>query len=276
MHLLFRCLKVSKQGYYAWRHRKPSKRTEANLRLVPRIKAISKASDGTYGSPRIKKELNDTGTPVGRRRIARLMKLNDVAGVPKKKYRVTTNSGHDYPVSKNLLRRDFEARRPNEKWVGDITYIRTWEGWLYLSVVIDLFSRRVVGWCIGTSMGQELVSDALEMAIGRRQPGPGLIFHSDRGIQYASGAYRALLRCHGALSSMSRKGDCWDNAVSESFFATLKRELIDRSSWTSRESARSAIVRWIELFYNAFRRHSFIGLVCPNEFERVYEMKKAA
>jgi putative transposase len=276
MHLLFKCLQVSKQGYYAWRKRKPSKRAEANSRLLPKIKAISKASDKTYGSPRIKKELNEAGIPVGRRRVARLMKLNDVAGVPKKKYRVTTNSGHDYPVSKNLLRRDFEASRPNEKWVGDITYIRTWEGWLYLSVVIDLFSRRVVGWCMGSSLGQELVNGALEMAIGRRQLCPGLIFHSDRGIQYASSAHRVLLRSHGILSSMSRKGDCWDNAVSESFFATLKRELIDRSSWTSRDSARSAIVRYIELFYNAFRRHSFIGLVCPNEFERGYEMRKAA
>lgn len=276
MWLLCKVLHVSRQGFYAWVHRKESKKKREDARILEVIKTAHEASDGTYGSPRLVGDVRDAGFEVGRRRVARLMKVNGLAGIPREKWRVTTESGHNFPIAPNILRRQFNASRPDELWVGDITYIGTHQGWVFLAVVIDLFSRRVVGWSLTTHMRAELVMDALEMAIGRRKPAAGLIYHTDRGIQYASDAHRAILSRHGIEQSMSRKGDCWDNAVSESFFATLKRELIWRYSWQTRAAVDLAVTKYIEMFYNARRRHSFIGNVSPVVFEREYGKKRAA
>ena len=265
-----RNLNVSKSGYYAWAKHTPSQRAQEDAVLVNKISQVHKESRGTYGSPRVANDLQEQGLDVGRRRVARLMRENGISGRPQKLFKVTTDSNHEFPVADNVLERNFNQNAPDAAWVTDISYIRTWEGWLYLAVVIDVFSRRVIGWSMATHMRSELVQDALGMALGSRIPIPNMIHHSDRGSQYASNAYRDTLRQHGIVCSMSRRADCWDNAVAESFFATLKKELIHRRPWPTVAEARTAIAEYIEVFYNRKRKHSTLGYVSPVEFERRY------
>ena len=239
------------------------------------IRTVHKESRGTYGSPRIVDDLKERGFKVGRRRVARLMKENGITGTPYKPFKRTTDSAHSLNVADNVLNREFTVEAPDTVWATDITYVRTWAGWLYLAVVIDLFSRRVVGWSMATHMRTGLVMGALKMALGRRLPGPDMVHHSDRGSQYASHEYRDALRDNGIQCSMSRKGDCWDNAVVESFFATLKKELIYRRPWPTTEAARSAIAEYVEVFYNRKRKHSTLDNVSPAEYENRAERRAA-
>ncbi len=261
-------LAVTPSGYYAWLHRRPSPRAQDNDRLQVRIRAIHTASRGTYGSPRVHEQLTQGGCAVGRERVARLLRDMGLVGLPVKRFRHTTDSAHDRPVAPNVLARDVEADHPNERWTTDITSIWTWEGWLYLAVVLDLFARRVVGWAVQPHLQTALTLEALQMALGRRVPPPGLLHHSDRGCQYAAEAYQSVLRDHGIVCSMSRTGNCWDNAVTESFFATLKTELIHRQPWPTRRAATDAVADYIEGFYNPYRLHSSLGYISPNECER--------
>jgi len=273
--LMCRQLEVSSSGYYAWKKRRPSRRAQEDAVLVEKIKQVHQESRGTYGSPRILDDLKEEGFEVGRRRVARLMQENGITGTTPKRFKVTTDSSHDFPVAANILERDFGQDAPDTAWATDITYVRTWEGWLYLAVVIDLFSRRIVGWSMATHMRAELALDALAMALGGRLPQPKMVHHSDRGSQYASHDYRDTLRDNGIVCSMSRKGDCWDNAVVESFFATLKKDLIHRRPWPTVRAARAAIAEYIEVFYNRKRKHSTLGYVSPAEFERQFEQEMA-
>ena len=269
LRILCRVLRVSRSGYYAWRDRKPSVRALDDERLRPKVVEAFKVGRGTYGSPRVLDELIDQGFEIGRRRVARLMRELGLRGVSPRKFRVTTDSDHNHAIAENLLARDFEASRPNEKWVTDITYVWTSEGWLYLAIVMDLYSRRIVGWSMADHLRTELCLDALQMAIKQRTKIRGLVHHSDRGVQYASDRYRAALKAQGIECSMSRRADCWDNAVAESFFGTLKNELIYRRPWLDRASVRNAISEYIEVFYNRIRRHSTIGNVSPAKFEEM-------
>ena len=273
--ILCRVLRVSRSGYYAWRVRKPSVRALEDERLRPKVVEAFKTGRGTYGSPRVLGELLDQGFEVGRRRIARLMRELGLQGVMPRKFRVTTDSNHGHAISENVLDRNFEASRPNEKWVTDITYVWTSEGWLYLATVMDLYSRRIIGWSTADHMRTDLCLDAIRMAIRQRTNIKGLVHHSDRGVQYASDRYRAVLKAQNIECSMSRRADCWDNAVAESFFGTLKNELIYRRPWLDRESVRNAISEYIEVFYNRIRRHSTIGNISPAKFEEM-ELAKAA
>ena len=264
-------LEVSKSGYYAWRERAPSNRAQQNERLAAQITEVHTDSRGTYGSPRVHAELHAQGFAVGRNRVARIMRENGILGRRKPRFRRTTDSNHTLPVAGNLLARQFTADEPDTAWVADITYIWTQQGWLYLAVIIDLFSRRVVGWSMADHMRAELVLDALSAALGGRLPSEaGLLFHSDRGSQYASYAYQEALDANGITCSMSRRGNCWDNAVAESFFSTLKTELVHNVIFLTRASARYAIAEWIEIFYNGKRRHSSLGYATPLEAERSY------
>jgi putative transposase len=263
-----RMLELSTSGYYAWEKRPVSKREQEDAVLVEKIRDSHRRGRGAYGSPRIYDDLKERGETVGRHRIARLMRENGITARPLKRFRKTTDSNHDMPVAPNLLERNFETDRPNAVWVGDITYIWTAIGWAYLAVIVDLFSRRVVGWAIDSNMRSELVVKALEMAKGQRDIRPGLIFHSDRGSQYASQDYQRALAVSDIIPSMSRKGDCWDNAVAESFFATIKRELVSKCYWLNLKAARIAIHDYIEVFYNRRRKHSTNGYVSPVEYER--------
>ena len=255
-------------GYYAWMHRLPSQRARDNDRLQVRIRAIHAASRGTYGSPRVHEQLTQEGCAVGRERVARLLRDMGLVGLPARRVRHTTDSTHGRPVAPNVLERHFEADHPNQRWTTDITFIWTWEGWLYLAVVLDLYARRGVGWAVQPHLQTELALEALQLALGRRVPAPGLVHHSDRGCQYAAEAYQRVLREHGIVCSMSRTGDCWDNAVTESFFATLKTELIHRQPWPTRRAATDAVADYIEGFYNPYRLHSSLGYLSPNAFER--------
>jgi putative transposase len=241
------------------------------LTLVQQIKQVHQQSRGTYGSLRVLDDLKERGFEVGRRRVARLMKENGITGTPPKPFKRTTDSKHDHAVADNVVNREFTVDAPDKVWATDITYVRTWEGWMYLAVVIDLFSRRVIGWSMATHMRTDLVMDALSSALGRRLPGPSMIHHSDRGSQYASHDYREALRKNGIVCSMSRKGNCWDNAVVESFFATLKKDLIHRRPWPTVRQAREAIAEYIEAFYNSHRKHSTLGYVSPADFEALHE-----
>ena len=234
-----------------------------------------KAGRGTSGRPRVLRELVDQGLEVGRRRIVRLMRDLGLQGVSPRKFRVTTNSDHEHPIAENVLARNFQASGPNEKWTTDITYVWTAEGWLYLAIVMDLYSRRIVGWATADHLETSLCLDALEMALGHGANVKGLIHHSDRGVQYASNRYREALDDRGIECSMSRRANCWDNAVAESFFGTLKNELIYRRPWLTREDAKSAIVEYIEIFYNRIRRHSTIGYVSPVAFEEMDQATRA-
>jgi len=273
--LMCRQLDVSSSGYYAWKHRKPSRRARDDEVLVQKIKQVHKESRGTYGSPRVLDDLKEDGFEVGRRRVARLMKENGITGTPPKPFKRTTDSKHDLAIADNVLNREFTVEAPDTAWATDITYVRTWEGWMYLAVVIDLFSRRVVGWSMATHMRTGLVTGALTMALGRRLPRRGMLHHSDRGSQYASHDYRDALRDNGIVCSMSGKGDCWDNAVVESFFATLKKDLIHRRPWPTVREARAAIADYIEVFYNRKRKHSTLGNVSPANYEKQFEQEVA-
>ena len=270
-------MQVSRSGYYSWKNRGQSKRDQEREFLIPKVKELHKISRGTYGKRRMAVELEAaTGIPCGRHKAGTLMKLSGVQVKRRKKFKATTNSNHGLPVSQNLLARDFTVSAPDRVYVGDITYIWTIEGWLYLAVVIDLFSRRVVGWAIDKCMTRQLVIDALVMAIWRRKPCPGLIFHSDRGSQYCSHDFQNMLKQHQIVSSMSRKGDCWDNAVAESFFGTLKTEEVHGVNYTTRDQAKGDIVDYIEMFYNSRRLHSYLGYMSPMEWEKLATLQKAA
>ncbi len=240
--------------------------------MVIEIELSHKASDRTYGSPRVHEDLQEQGIRCGRKRVARLMRENGIRAKQARRFKATTDSDHNDPVAPNLLDREFRVDVPDRVWVADLTYIWTREGWLYLAVILDLFSRRVVGWSMSKRITSQLTLEALSVALWSRKPSPGLLHHSDRGSQYTCGDYRDVLDEHGVLCSMSRKGDCWDNAVAESFFKTLKVERVnDRDYWT-REEAQTDIIDYIERFYNRKRRHSYLGYVSPVE----YELQKAA
>lgn len=275
--VLCHTLAVSRSGYYRWKTRSRPLRARQDEQLCVEIAAAHRRSRGTYGSPRIHRDLKAKGVRVGRKRVERLMRQRGLQGVPKKRFRVTTDSRHDLPVAANLLGRRFTAARADTAWVADITYVWTGEGWLYLAVLLDLFSRRVVGWAIRDTIDTPLVTQALDMALRARRPQPGWLHHSDRGCQYASHAYQARLKSAGALPSMSRVGDCWDNAVAESFFATIKRELIDVARFQTRDSAARQICDYIETFYNRHRRHSSLDYRSPVEHElRSQNLQSAA
>ncbi len=265
---------VCRSGYYAWRKRPPSAQAQANAQLTEQIKTVYEDSDQSYGSPRIYHELKEQGVACSQKRIARLMHLAHLYAVTAKRFVVTTDSNHALPIAENQLDREFSVETPNARWGADITYIHTGEGWLYLAVMLDLFSRRVVGWAMGETLERRLVLSALNMALVGRQPAAGLLCHSDRGSQYASGDYQAALQKAGAVCSMSRKGNCWDNAPTESFFATLKRELVHRTYFATRQEARSMLFRWIEVWYNRKRRHSTLGYLSPEAFERQYQQQQ--
>jgi transposase InsO family protein len=245
--------------------------------MLVAVKEIAESSDYSYGSRRMKRALNALGYSVGRRKARSLMLEAGVKARYRKKFKVTTNSNHQQPVFENVLDRNFFVAKPDQVYVSDITYVWTQQGWLYLAVFIDLFNRRVVGWSMGTRINANLVTDALRMAIWRRKPKPGLIVHSDRGSQYASKAYRRLLKANGLVGSMSRKGDCWDNAVAESFFASLKKERVQWKYYQTRAEAQQDILDYIVMFYNSRRLHSYLGYCSPNDYESAMaKMGKAA
>jgi putative transposase len=268
VRLLCATLEVSPAGYYAWRQRAPSDQEQRRQALLVQIRAIHAEFKACYGSPRIHAELVARGHDCCVNTVARVMQENGIAAKTARKFCHTTDSDHDLPVAENLLDRQFDPAGPNEAWVADITYIPTREGWLYLAAVEDLYSRRVVGWSMADHLESRLVVDALALAVERRLPGEGLLAHSDRGSQYASDHYQRLLARHGITCSMSRRANCWDNAPMESFFASLKKELVHEADFATREEARAAIVEYIEVFYNNQRRHSSLGYVSPAEYER--------
>lgn len=270
--VICRLLGVTRNGFYNYqknhKHHDPL-RDE----MIDWVKKVAESSYYSYGSRRMHKALNALGYPIGRNKAKKLM---DEAGVKtryRKKYKVTTNSKHKQPIFENILNRQFVVDKANQAYAGDITYIWTQEGWLYLAVVIDLFSRKVVGWSMSSRMKASLACDALQMALWQRRPSKGLIIHSDRGVQYASKKYRTLLTAHGCIGSMSRKGDCWDNAVSESFFGRLKQERVMWRNYQTRFEAQQDILNYITMFYNSHRLHSFIGYKSPNQFEKEQFMK---
>ena len=258
---------VSPSGYYSFIQRKPSARESANQKLDEKIQVIYSDHKGRYGLPRVYRELKAQGEHCGRHRVARRMHDLGLKAKSKRRFKVTTDSAHDLPVKSNLLARDFNASMINQKWVGDITYVWTAEGWMYLAVIIDVYSRAVIGWSLQERMTQELVCAALLMALWRRGFPKGVLVHSDRGSQYCSQAYQALLIKHQLQCSMSRKGNCWDNAVAESFFHTLKIELIYQVTYQTREEAKQNIFQYIEIYYNRKRRHSSIDYQIPYTFE---------
>lgn len=263
-------LDVSPSGYYGWRRRPVSPREMANQELVKQIREIHAESYQTYGSPRIYEELRDNGVACSENRVARLMRVNGIQAKQSKQYKVTTKTDKSHPVAPNLLDREFTSDRPNEKWTADITYIPTLEGWLYLAVILDLFSRRVVGWAMSARMTSALVIDALNMACRQRQPGPELMHHSDRGSQYTGQPYQQLLKDNLIQVSMSGTGDCYDNAPTESFFGTLKTELVHHARYETRAEAKTDIFFYIEAFYNRRRRHSTLNYVSPAAYEAAY------
>jgi putative transposase len=263
-------LSVSRSGYYAWLKRPVSRRKQANAELMEKIRIVHCDSDKSYGSPRVHRALKEQGDNCGKNRVARLMREDGLRSKTKWRFKATTDSKHHLPVAPNLLNRDFHPVQPNEVYAGDITYVWTAEGWLYLAVVMDLFSRAVVGWAMDKRMTRQLVIDSLTMAVQRRAAPSGIVFHSDRGSQYASGDFQSLLRQYGMRCSMSRKGDCWDNAPVESFFGTLKRELIFHQKYPTRFHARQSIFDYIERFYNRRRLHSTLGYKSPAVYEAAY------
>jgi len=274
VRLMCRALAVSPAAYYASRYQgTPSARALADERLLGQIRRSHNGSHRTYGAPRVERDLRDVGVAVSRKRVARLMRTDGLVARARRRHVHTTDSDHAHPIAPNLLAREFGIhdangiRAVNRVWVSDITYVPTREGWLYLAVVLDLGSRRTIGWAMRDTLEAELALNALHMAIDARRPPPGVIHHSDRGVQYACDAYRTVLTQHGFQASMSRKGDCWDNAVAESFFATLEWELLMQNDFETRNEARHAIFEYIERWYNPTRRHSTLGYMSPAQYE---------
>ena len=267
VRLLCELLEVSRSGFYAWVDRPAPPKTTADARLVVEIRAALVRGRGAYGSPRVHRELRAHGIRVSRKRIERLMRENGIVARQKRRFVHTTDSRHAHPIAPNLLDRHFDPKAANEAWAGDVTYIATGEGWLYLAVLLDLFSRRVVGWATSAVNDRELALEALRRALRSRRPAPGLVHHTDRGSPYASDEYRQALVDRGIAASMSRTGDCYDNAVAESFFATLKAEHVDYEDFATRAVGTASIGDYVESFYNTARRHSHLGYVSPIEFE---------
>ena len=269
-------LGVSVSAYYEWEGEQVSAHERRDSELLELIRALFAEFHGRYGAPRIHDELTKRGVHVSRKRVGRLMRESLLCAKSRRKFKATTDSNHALPVAPNLLEQRFDADRPNAVWVGDITYLRTRQGWMYLAVIVDLFSRKVVGWSLRERMSAELVCEALDAAVEQRCPPPGLIFHSDRGSQYASRAFRRRLWRYRMRQSMSRKGNCWDNAVAESFFATLKKELVRDHAFATRATARSAVFEYIEIFYNRRRAHSLLNYATPTAFEACETKPNAA
>jgi putative transposase len=267
-------LEVSENGYSNWRKRGKCQRKLKDEFLAERIEDAYHHSKGRYGSPRIHADLKDEGIYCGRKRVARLMQEKSLFARKKRRAGRTTNSNHPFPVAPNLLKRDFTADAPNTKWMADLTYIETQEGWLYLAGILDAYSRRIVGWSMSEHHDGELVKAALQMALFQQRPGPSLIHHSDRGSEYASNSYQMLLHGHAIQVSMSKKGDCYDNAMIESFWKTLKEECCGYAPFSSRDGAKVAIFEYIEVFYHRKRRHSSLGYISPSEYEKQEEHKK--
>jgi putative transposase len=276
--LMCQVLGVSRVNYYRYEKRQSEIEPDPQYdEMIEWVEKIADASDFTYGVRRMKRALNALGYPVGKQRTRALMKAAGVSVKRRKKYKVTTNSNHKQPVFDNVLTRDFATQQPDQAYVSDITYIWTQEGWLYLAVVIDLFSRKVVGWSMSSSMTAQLVCDALTMALWQRKPKAGLLHHSDRGSQYASRQFRQLLKTHRVTGSMSRKGDCWDNAVVESFFGTLKQERVQWRHYQTRHAAQQDILQYITMFYNSQRLHSYLDYRSPSQYEaEMAKLEKAA
>lgn len=262
-------LGVSKSGYYAWRSRPESQRARDDRTLLEAIKRVHAASGGVYGAPRIHTELKEEGFRCGRHRVARLMRQAGLVGCPRRRFKVTTQRDPSHAVADNLLQQDFSASRPNERWAADITYISTQQGWLFLAIVMDLYSRRIVGWSMDRWNSRHLAINALNMAVQQRQPEGVLLHHSDRGAQYTSDDFRDELAKHGIECSMSARGNCYDNAVVESFFGLLKRERVNRTRYLTREQAEADIFDYIERFYNRKRRHGHLGNISPAAFEKL-------
>jgi putative transposase len=274
VRLLCRVVGAAASGFYAWLRRGPARREGADRGLGARVEAVFAASRGTYGSPRVHAELRAQGVRVGRNRVARLMREGGLSATVRRRAPRTTDSRHGHPVAPNLLGRRFAADRPDAVWLADISYLPTGEGWLYLAAIKDMATREIVGWSMADSLRADLACDALLMAIRRRRPPRGLLHHSDRGVQYASEPYQAILARHGFRCSMSRRGNCLDNAPMESFFGSLKTELVHRTAFPTREAARRAVFEYVEAFYNRRRRHSALGFLTP---ARAYEqMARAA
>ena len=268
--IMCRVLEVSRSGYHAWTRRPLGPRAVEDARLTARIRELHRKRRGVYGSPRIWSDLVlDDGERIGRKRVERLMRQAGLSGLITKKWRATTIRVPGVRVAEDLLDRNFAAGAPNRLWVADITYLRTWEGWLYLVAVQDLYSRRIVGWAMADHLRAELVTDALQMALAHRRPAPGLIWHSDQGSQFVSLAFGQQARAAGIAQSMGSRGDCFDNAVAESFFATLKKELINRRSWPTKAELRTEVFDYIEVFYNRERRHSTLGQRSPADYEKM-------
>ena len=269
-------LEVSRSGFHAWCKRALSTRKRSDQLLAAQVAATHERSRGTYGSPRIHADLRARGVRVARKRVERIMRQNGLQARRKRRFRRTTDSKHGHPIAPNLLARQFQVREPNLAWVTDVTAIWTWEGWCYLGVMLDLYSRRAIAWAMSSNNDTALALDVLRQALRARKPPRGVIHHSDRGSPYASEDYRAALAAHGVVASMSRKGDCWDNAVAESFFGTLRAELVDHKTYATRASATASIGDYIDDFYNIERRHSHLGYINPIEFElRSRESKTA-
>jgi putative transposase len=271
-----RVLGIAPSRYYDWESKQQSERAKQEAALLALIRRIFAKFRGRYGAPRVHGELAREGVAVSRKRVARLMREAGLRAKGSRKYKATTDSDHALPVAPNLLQRDFKTDRPNAVWVSDITYIWTREGWMYLAAIIDLYSRKIVGWSLADRMTTSLVCDALDAAVKLRRPPPGLLFHSDRGSQYASHAFRRRLWRHQMRQSMSRRGNCWDNAVAESFFATLKKELIRDRALDTRAQTRGEIFEYLEVFYNRQRAHSLLSYETPDAFEDCFEKKNAA
>jgi len=265
---LCRIMNVTSRGFRAWRCRPISQRQRDDMVLLAHIREQHHLSLGSYGRPRMTQELKEIGLPVGHRRVGRLMRQNGFRVVRTRKYKITTDSNHRFNIAPNWLDRNFTAQKPNQKWAGDISYIWTREGWLYLAVMIDLHSRRVVGWAVSNRMKKGLVLQALNYAVALRNPPPGCIHHTDRGSQYCAHDYQKRMRQLGFKVSMSRKGNCWDNAIIETFFKTIKAELIWRNTWQTRRQVTNALFQYINGFYNPRRRHSSLGGKSPIQFER--------
>lgn len=271
MSAMCRVLEVSPSGFYGWVGREESARNQANQKLLVNIKAVHKRSYGRYGSPRVFRQLCKNGVACSENRVARLMRKNSVRAIQARKFRVTTDSDHAHPVAENILDREFAIEQADTAWCGDVTYIWTAEGWLYLAIIMDLCTRRIVGWATQTTLHRNFVLAALEVALKDRRPPKGLLHHTDRGSQYASGEYRAKLQAAGITCSMSRKGNCWDNAPAESFFATLKQEMIYQNRFKTPSEAHSAVFEFIEVWYNRQRLHSSLGYMTPVEYEAMLQ-----